>query len=80
MTVQGKISDAPVTLLIDSGASANFVARNFAKRAGLPVKFTAAQHIRLADKRELVSNEIVRNVKVTILINLTMLILFVFQN
>ncbi|KAK7247608.1 hypothetical protein RIF29_42494 [Crotalaria pallida] len=49
MKLYGLLHDVPVLVLIDSGASHNFIAHSLVKRMGLPVAATPAFAVRLGD-------------------------------
>lgn len=42
MKIKGEIEDVPMIIMVDSGASHNFIAKDLVERLGLPVEPTFA--------------------------------------
>jgi hypothetical protein len=55
----GKINGYPARILLDSGASKNFIDTNFVKKNKLPVKFVQSLKVQLVDGRKKETNKVV---------------------
>lgn len=49
MKLRGKVQKVPVLLLVDSGATHNFISQNLVKAMGLEVEVTTPLYIKLGD-------------------------------
>jgi hypothetical protein len=64
MKVGGKLQDVDVVVLIDSGASHNFISPKLANALGLNVKQVAERKIKLGDGHKIVSNGVCENISI----------------
>ncbi|MCI40211.1 enzymatic polyprotein, partial [Trifolium medium] len=66
MKIEGKVEDVNVMVLIDSGASHNFISPQITTALGLNVSPIAARSIRLGDGHKIVSKGVCRGVKINL--------------
>ncbi|XP_045802278.1 uncharacterized protein LOC123895846 [Trifolium pratense] len=64
MKIEGKISDVGVLVLIDSGATHNFISPQITTALGLQVTPMAEKYIKLGDGHKIVSRGICKNVSI----------------
>ncbi|CAJ2651202.1 unnamed protein product [Trifolium pratense] len=64
MKVEGKVENVDVLVLIDSGASHNFISPQITTALGLPVSPMAAKSIKLGDGHKIVSKGVCEGVKI----------------
>ncbi|MCH83560.1 hypothetical protein A2U01_0004386, partial [Trifolium medium] len=64
MKIEGRIADVDVLVLIDSGATHNFISPQVTTALGLTITLMAEKHIKLGDGHKIVSKGICKEVKV----------------
>ncbi|MCH90152.1 RNA-directed DNA polymerase (Reverse transcriptase), partial [Trifolium medium] len=64
MKIEGKVSEVDVLVLIDSGATHNFISPQIVTALGLIITPMAEKHIKLGDGHKIVSKGVCRDVKI----------------
>ncbi|MCH82079.1 enzymatic polyprotein, partial [Trifolium medium] len=64
MKIEGKVAEVDVLVLIDSGATHNFISPQIVTALGLKITPMAEKHIKLGDGHKIVSNGLCKEVKI----------------